>query len=99
MHRQTRSLSESKKKILDKASIGLLILCVFAISACQNKEELDQQAALEVFNEWATQTQSQESDSCHAYGLIKHPETSCEEMLQHAQKVIHETRAPSSKGA
>jgi len=90
-------LSESKKKILDKASIGLLILCVFAISACQNKEELDQQAALEVFNEWATQTQSQESDSCHAYGLIKHPETSCEEMLQHAQKVIHETRAPSSK--
>ena len=90
-------MSDSKKKIFDKASIGLLILSVFATSACQNKEELDQQAALEVFNEWATQTQSQESDSCHAYGLIKHPETSCEEMLQHAQKVIHETRAPSSK--
>ena len=90
-------MSESKKKILDKASIGLLILYVFAISACQNKEELDQQAALEVFNEWATQNQSPDSDSCHAYGLIKHPETSCEEMLQHAQKVTHETRALSSK--
>ncbi|GIS52148.1 MAG: hypothetical protein Ct9H90mP27_6390 [Gammaproteobacteria bacterium] len=28
-HRQTRSLSESKKKILDKASIGLLIFLCF----------------------------------------------------------------------
>ena len=90
-------MSESKKKIFDKASIGLLILCVVATSACQNKEELDQQAALEVFNKWATQNQSPGSDSCHAYGLIKHPETTCEEMLQHAQKVIHETRALSSK--
>ena len=90
-------MSESKKRVIDKASIGLLILCVFATSACQNKEELDQQAALEVFNEWATQNQSPDSDSCHAYGLIKHPETSCEEMLQHAQKVTHETRALSSK--
>ena len=90
-------MSQSKKNIFDKASLGLLILCFFTTSACQDKEELNQQAALGVFNQWATQNQSQGSDSCHAYGLIKHPETSCEEMLLHAQKVIHETRALSSK--
>ena len=72
-------------------------MCVFATSACQNKEELNQQAALEVFNEWATENQSKGADSCHTYGLIKHPETTCEEMLRHAQKVIHDTRALSSK--
>ena len=90
-------MSARKKNIFQKASCGLLILCVFAASACQNKEELNQQAAFNVFNEWATQNQSQGSDSCHAYGLIKHPETTCEEMLQHAQKVIHDTRALSSR--
>ena len=81
---------------MKKALTGLLIFCLAEISACKDKEDLNQHSALDAFNNWVSQNQLPGSDSCHAYGLIKHPETTCEEMLQHAQKIIHDTRALSS---
>ena len=81
---------------MKKALAGLLIFCLAEISACKDKEDLNQHSALDAFNNWVLQNQSPGSDSCHAYGLIKHPETNCEEMLNHAGEVIHETRVITS---
>ena len=89
-------MSADKKSLFKRTSSGLLIFCMTAISACNNKEELNEQAALKVFNNWVLQDQSIAPNSCHAYGLIKHPETNCEEMLKYAGKVIHKTRAITS---
>jgi len=73
------------------------VFCWFVIaSGCQDREEVDRQAAISVFHEWSVESESSDSESCHAYGLIKHPETSCLEMLDHAKNILPSQRLVSS---
>ena len=79
-----------------KASFVTKSLVVFLIgvsSACVDLEERNTQEAILAFEEWSTVSNSLDSESCHAYGLIKHPETTCQEMLEHASRISSNERA------
>ena len=64
--------------------------------ACQDREAADRQAAIDVFFAWSAESAPSDSESCHAYGLIKHPETSCLEMLEHAKRILASQREVTS---
>ena len=68
-------------------------------SGCQDRGEVDRQAAISVFYEWSSGSEPSDPESCHAYGLIKHPETSCLEMLDHAKKISPNLRRVSASRA
>lgn len=86
-------MSESKAIAKSTHFILILILSLAGLG-CQDQRETRGNSALDAFNAWASNSSQSDlaRESCHAYGLIKHPETTCIEMLSHAQKIRKEER-------
>ncbi len=93
---QQLSLNESNGFKVASVRTAAVFFWLIVNSACQDREVTNRQAAIAAFYEWSAESAPSDSESCHAYGLIKHPETSCLEMLEHAKKILPGERQISS---
>lgn len=62
--------------------------------ACTDQAALERDAALQFLGNWFDQANAgaREESLCHAFGLLKHPDVTCPQMLEHAAKVDPATR-------
>lgn len=75
----------------------LIFSVVWVISGCGPTPQDLQTQALEAAGSWfdqATNSQTEDSPlpSCHAFGLLKFTDASCEDMVEHAAQLIPNTR-------
>ncbi len=71
---------------------------LFLAAACTDQAALDRDAALAFLGDWFDQANAgaREESLCHAFGVLKHPEFTCADMLEHAARVDPATRTIAS---
>ena len=78
-----------------------ILFAVWLLSGCGPSPQDVQNQALQAAAHWfdqatASQSSGNQAPACHAFGLIKFPDASCEDMTEHAAKLIPETREVDS---
>ena len=74
-----------------------LLFAAWALSACGPAPEEVQNQALAAAAKWLTQAaqsvnQSAAPPACHAFGLVSFPEVGCQDMIDHAGRLLPDTR-------
>ena len=79
-------------KSFGKATLAVA-LCFLA--ACEDRQAQLQADSLAFIEQWFDEAAAGARDDtlCHGLGTLKHPEITCAEMLEHAARVVSDSRA------